>query len=126
MLLSYQFHSLLLVQKAPGTPVAAISIIWRQSSTDAAASVYLSIGTTELRKSTRVISEKRTGSSFSKWADRHQMETEISRSVSFLRSAAASALAASALSRSFLSQYKGVPYLAAAIKAPRRKYRVRC
>src|ERR1700733_1959930 len=46
------------------------STILNATASDAAALAYMSIGTMERRRSTRAISERRTGSSFSRWADR--------------------------------------------------------
>jgi hypothetical protein len=86
------------------------STIQNAMAYDAAASGYLSIGTMERTKSTRAISEKRTGSSFSRWADGGRGEMEMSRKAFFLCLTAASMLGARAFSQSFVSQYKGVPY----------------
>ena len=52
----------------------------------------LSIGTMEQTRSTRAISEKRTGLSFSRWADGGRGETKISRKAFFLCLTAASML----------------------------------
>src|SRR5277367_6714986 len=46
------------------------STILNAMASDAAALAYMSIGTMERTRSTQAISERRTGSSFSRWVDR--------------------------------------------------------
>src|SRR5579859_7879989 len=52
------------------------STIQNAMAYDAAASGYSSIGTMERTRSIRGISEKRAGSSFSRWADRQQIRQQ--------------------------------------------------